>query len=245
MLDTRTLLAAILASLFVLPTVAAAQGGESRGFDIDWANRREIRNIHKRLFLKESRFQFSLYSGVIPNDEFFTYVPVGMRMDYYFSEDVALELSGAYLIGNTREESKLKSKVETGLEPSIAGVTVVLPQALIWQASIGTLWSPLHGKMGAFSSGLAHFDLGLAFGVVLLGSELLLEGEAKPKYRSTPDVGGYLGATLQFYLSRLIAVRIDYRHFFYGARNPQDEVRGVSYPLELSLGLSFFTSEPK
>ena len=248
MLNTRTLLAAILASLFALPAGAQetpAPEPESQGFDIDWANRRELRNIHKRLFLKESRFQFSLYSGVIPNDEFFTYVPVGMRMNYYFSEDLALEFGGAYLIGNTRDDSKLRLKVQDGLEPPIAGVTVVLPQALKWHVDLGTLWSPMHGKIGAFSSGLAHFDLGLAFGVVLLGTELLLEGEPEPKYRPIPDVGGYLGATLQFYLSRLIAVRVDYRHYFYGARDTKDDVRGVSYPIELSLGLSFFTSEPK
>lgn len=245
MLNTRKLLTAILIALAALPTAATAQENEGRAFDLEWAGRRDIRNIHKRLFLKDDRFQFSLYSGVVPNDEFFTYFPVGIRMDYYFSEDLAGELSGAYMIGSGRSKSALKNEVETGLEPKIYGVTVLLPQSLVWQASVGTLWSPMHGKMGAFSSGLAHFDLGLAFGVLLLGTDVQREGEPEAKYRTSPDVGGYVGATMQFYLSSMIALRFDYRHFFYNARDADDNSRGLSYPLELSLGLSFFTSEPK
>ena len=247
---TLKLLTALLAASILLPSTALAQdlpGDEPaateaakapptnpRKFDQFWAEKRQIRNIHKRLFLKDGRHEFTIYGGVIPNDEFWNYYPLGIRYDYYFSESLALEVSGSYIIS---ERAALEEYLETEV---VEGLKVELPQFLEWQAGAGVVWSPLHGKVSVFGSLLGHYDLGLAFGVMAIGTRLQKEGatEARPRV----DVGANVGATVRFYVHDLIALRFDYRHYFYTARDADDNTRGISFPLELSIGVSFFTS---
>lgn len=208
-------------------------------FDLYWASRREVRNIHKRLFLKDGRHEFTISGGVIPNDDFFVYFPVGLRYDYYFSEDLALEISGSYM-------PKMNSDLEDFLEKEFIDkiqLEVDLPQFLEWQAGAGVLWTPLHGKVAIFDTKLGHFDFGFELGVMAIGTRVQKEGadEAKPRV----DVGGNVGATVRFYLLDFLALRLDYRHYFYAARDADDNNRGLSFPAEISLGISFWTPAPR
>jgi outer membrane beta-barrel protein len=232
----------ILATLTLVPATASAQEDAvdplEEDFDMYWANNRDVTNIHKRLFLKDGRHEFTIFGGVIPNDDFFTYYPVGLRYDFYFSEDFAIEVSGAYFI---KQDSDLASFLQNDIAQG--SLEVDLPQFLEWQAGAGVLWTPIHGKVGAFGTRLGHFDFGIALGVMVLGTQHRLEGEAD--YKSRPDVGGNVGATARVYLTDFLALRVDYRHYFYAARDAQDNSRGVSFPAEISLGVSFFTSAPK
>jgi hypothetical protein len=76
-----------------------------------------------------------------------------------------------------------------------------------------------------------------------LGTNLQEEGATEATHR--PDVGGNVGATIRLYLADFLALRIDYRHYFYAGRDADDEVRGFSHAAEVSLGVSFFTAAPK
>ena len=76
-----------------------------------------------------------------------------------------------------------------------------------------------------------------------LGTDVQKEGVSEAEGRV--DVGGNVGATVRFYVHDYIALRVDYRHYFYNARDADDNSRGLSYPLELTFGLSFFTAAPE
>jgi outer membrane beta-barrel protein len=236
---TRLLVTAL--SILMIPAYATAQDSQTIDpqFDIYWAKRREVKNIHKRLFLKEGRHEFAIMGGIIPNDDFWTYYPVGMRYNYGFSEDLVLEVSGSYI---PHSETDLRNFLETEIVPG-GGLDVLLPQRLLFQAGLGVLWTPLHGKIAVFDTKLGHFDFGIAMGVMMLGTEVQPEG--KQDYEQRYDVGGNVGVTAKMYLSDFIAVRLDYRHYFYAARDADDDNNGLSYPAELSLGVSFFTEALK
>ncbi len=238
---THLKLLTLATALLVMPNIAGAQevppaAPLGKQFDRYWADKRDVRNIHKRLFLKDGRWEFAITGGVIPNDDFFTYYPLGARVNYYFSEDLAIELAGSYMI---KSNSELKNFLE---EELISGIEVELPQSLSWQAGAGVLWTPLHGKVAIFDTKLGHFDFGFALGVMALGSEVKKEGQTEATART--DVGGNLGATVRFYLLDFLALRVDYRHYFYNARDADDNSRGLSFPAEISLGVSFFTPAP-
>lgn len=233
-------LAFLLIGMLLIPGSVLAENSAppiDEQFDLYWAKRREIKNIHKRLFLKDGRHEFVLTAGIIPNDEFYTYYPVGIKYDYYFSEDFALELAGTYM---PHKKTDLQSFIEEDL---FSGIEVRLPQSLVWQSGIGVVWTPLHGKVAIFDTKLGHFDFGIALGVMALGSDVQQENTTDIKPRI--DVGGNVGATVRFYLNNFIAVRLDYRHFFFNGRNLDDKAAGLSYPAEISLGVSFFTAAPK
>ena len=54
------------------------------------------------------------------------------------------------------------------------------------------------------------------------------------------NISGNIGLGTRFYLNETIALRFDYRQYFYSA-----EGGGLSYPAELTLGVSFFTAAPE
>jgi outer membrane beta-barrel protein len=196
-----------------------------------WGNEmREVQVLQKRLYRKEDRWEFELMTGVIPNDEFTTYVPLGGRIDYFFAEDFGVELWGSYLI---RISSELEDFLEANFNQSLL---VELPQKLSWLAGANFLWSPIHGKIGFFTDKLAHFDMHLAFGVGVVGTDVTKLARTEAKV----DIAGNVGLGLRFFLSDSIALRFDYRQFFYAA-----DGGGLSHPAELTLGVSFFTSAPE
>jgi len=78
--------------------------------------------------------------------------------------------------------------------------------------------------------------MGIYFGAGVMGTKVYKGQAEKSKY----SVYGDIGAGFRFYLSGSTALRLDYRHFFYPA-----EGGGVSFPAEITLGFSLFTSAPK
>ena len=201
-----------------------------KAFDLYWGQKRDIRVIQKRLFLKESRWELGVMSGVIPNDDFWVYFPVGGYVSHFFSEDVGVELGGAYVLS---AKSDLKNFLEAN--PS---VRVELPQSLAWRAGINGLWSPFHGKVGLFTSKLLHFDFSAIFGVGAIGTNVLDPDTRQEKGKV--DISGNAGAGFRVWMSETLALRVEYRHYFYPA-----EGGGVSLPAEFSLALSFFTKGPE
>ncbi len=194
---------------------------------------REIETLQKRLFRKEDRHEFGIYFGVIPNDEFYSYYPLGLRWDYFFAEDFGVEVGGSYLI---RVESELESFLEDNFNESLL---VDIPQSLQWLASANFLWSPVHGKIGMFSDKLTHFDAHLAFGVGAIGTTVRQLGEEVSKV----DISGNVGLGLRFYLTEDIAMRFDYRQYFYPA-DPESG-GGLAHPVELTLTFSLWTAAPQ
>lgn len=234
---SRALTAALLAT--VAAPAMAADGDPSmedtRQLDdrlrLFWGNEiREVETLQKRLYRKESRWEFELFTGVIPNDEFYTYFPLGGRADYFFAEDFGVEVWGSYLI---RVSSELRDFLESNFNQSLI---VDIPQSLQWLAGANFLWSPIHGKFGIFTEKLAHFDMHLAFGVGAIGTTVRNLNEEKGKV----DIAGNVGLGMRFFLSDSIGLRFDYRQYFYPA-----EGGGLSHPAELTLGVSFLTSAPE
>jgi len=240
----RTLVLSPLLLLLLLMMAVPAQAGDDPTADVPFATpalddrllkywgteMREIETLQKRLFRKDSRHEFSLYFGVIPNDEFFSYYPIGGRWNYFFAEDFGIEVWGSYLI---RVKSELEEFLESNFNESLL---VDIPQSLQWLAGANFLWSPVHGKLGMFADKLAHFDAHLAFGVGAVGTTVRELGDEKGKV----DIAGNIGIGLRFYITRDIALRFDYRQFFYPA-----EGGGLSHPAELTLAISFWTSAPE
>ncbi len=229
---------------FAVPGTVLAQENDAkatqleRSLDKYWGEKREIRTIEKRLFRKDTRLQASLYGGVIPNDDFQLFVPMGLRFAYYLSEDIAVELSGAYALGF---QTRLKEFLTAEIEDKQVGAQVFLTQEYEWYGMVNMLWSPVHGKIGMFTSKLFHFDFYLAVGVGVMGVIADPPGQAAEPRSETP-IAANIGFGTMMYLTDYMALQLDYRHFFHEF---QGGGGGLSYPAEISLGLAFFTNAPE
>jgi outer membrane beta-barrel protein len=203
-----------------------------------WGSKRELRTIQKRQFMKDTRWAFSVFGGVIPNDDFQIYVPLGGRIAYYFSEDIGAEISGAYSL---RTETELRSFLKDQIEgQGGTSAEIFLTQTLDWYTTANILWSPFHGKMGAFTTKLFHFDFYVTLGAGVVGLTVDPPGAAgsSAEYK----IAGNVGVGAMMYVLDFMAVRLDYRHFFHEFAGGGG---GLSYPAEITAGVAFFTPAPK
>ena len=231
---------ALLLCLAVLPAAASAQGRSgdvgadeflgSLEDDLDafWSERRGIRVLQRRLFEKDGRLQLSLYTGIIPNDPYVSYFPIGGRLSYYISEPIGFELSGSWN-GDT-----LVSTTEIGDQFREAGYLFFPRDQQRWRANASVLWAPLYGKFSLLGRKIAHFDWNFAAGFGVLGVETPPEDRLnEPESEIKPEVLVGTGWTL--WLTQNWTLRLDYRQFIF-----QKSSGGVALPSELSLGVSYF-----
>ncbi len=224
--------------LLVCAWTPMSRGQEATPLDQEldkvWGQERDIRVIEKRAFEKDGRHEFSLLAGIIPNDPFFNYYPVGLRYDYYFLESLAVEVAGAYAF---HPESNLRSFITSTFKArGILGVR--LPQRVEWYAGANVYWAPIYGKLTIFTSKISSFDLGFILGAAAIGSHVEEGGVFKRK--SSPDVAGVAGLGFHFYLTDLLALRADYRHYVFKANDG-----GARFLAEITLGFAVFTAAPK
>lgn len=213
------------------------------GSRMDWAARREIRIIQKRDILKEARHGITAFAGVVPNDDFFAYVAMGLGYRYFFSEDFALNVRASY---TAPQKTSLESSL-TAPRPEGPGLEVRLPQTLLGYALAGVDWNLLHGKFGFFSTRLVEFDLALNFGVGAVYTKIIDQGKESTPFQVI-DPAANVGATLQVYLSNRWALGLDVTQLFYpklrdtfGAET-HPGAGGVSHPLAATLALTWFSA---
>ena len=206
-------------------------------FEKYWGEKVPVPSVYRRVYAQKGRHEGTLYSGVVPNDSFFAFFPIGLRYNWYPIEDLSIEVSGSYLFS---KRDDLQKFVETKM---LSAGDVGQTQTMDWNAAVGLTWTPLRGKVGAFNARLGHFDFGFAGGAAVLGTTIT--NATNPNGIAKVAGAGYLGATLRFYFTSFFALRVDYRHFMYKGVTMNEQGKevstGLAAPAEITLGFSFFT----
>jgi outer membrane beta-barrel protein len=192
-----------------------------------WAPRRGIQIVQPRLYEKVGRHEFTLFGGVIPNDPFLNYYPIGLRYDFYLIESLALEVDGSYIGDTFRSNSEL----EDFLQQFQANVDLLDQQR--WRAHFGINWSPFYGKIAFLGVKLIHFDFSLAAAFGVVGVRSLTEDRLAEEDEFKPE--GSLGAGFNFWINNTFSIRVDFRQFVF-----EKAGGGVSNPSEITLGFSVF-----
>ncbi len=159
--------------------------------------------VQARLVEKRRAFELVAFVGVIPNDAFLVYLPLGLRAAYHFSEQWAIELSF---------EANLS--VETGLreylEQHDAELRARLRDRQQLRSGASAVWSPVYGKL-AVGRAVLHFD-----GYLLGGAGVLRTAEAQEVAQPAairPDF--HLGAGLRGLFGSRWVVRLELRQYLY------------------------------
>lgn len=240
--------------IFVLCAfVPVAMGQESatpldQYLDKVWGQEREVKVIEKRVFEKDHRHEIGFHVGMIPNDPFFNYFPVGLRYDYFVMESLSIELAGAYV--PSMDSGVLSDLIKfsgDALDPSSN-----IPEKLEWYAGIDVYWAPIHGKVALLTSKLTSFDIGLLVGLGVIGTKIWAESqyETRLSYDGTVPFNLMLnvGVSTHWFLTDYLAVRLDYRHYIFPAypgEGGSEWGNGVRSLAELTIGLGYFTPAPK
>ncbi len=181
--------------------------------------------VRKRFFAKKRRHEFTIYSGIIPNDAFIRHATFGGQYTYHFSERLGLQLvNGAYAVSWQTEDYKRLQQFQPVVNPTKSFGTVDL------------ILTPVYGKMNFGSLNVLYFDL-----YVLGGAGLI---QTQNKTFPTLDIG--LGQ--RWYISKQSALRFEVRGYFYNDDTLVDpnnvivnnNTSSFRYNLNIGLGLSFF-----
>ncbi len=241
-LGLRTALVALLMVAFAPTAMAQTDGAEQeeerarlpdRADDdpLYWSDMRQIYTMQQRAFHKEGRFAATVYGGLIPNNIFEQYFPIGVRANYYLMENIGLELSSSYAL---RRATHLREIIRD--ESGIGASNVpLIGDSQVSHTTFGIKWSPVYGKFSFYDTGLYYFDI-YAFGgagAVVVQSQT--EYGTDPSTTVKPE--GVLGLGMAIYMGRHAGLRVDYRQFIFAKHA---DVGGVANPSEVSLGFSWF-----
>ncbi|MFB6264474.1 MAG: outer membrane beta-barrel domain-containing protein [Bradymonadaceae bacterium] len=215
----------------------AKKGKKQTGPDPDdphyWAKVRKVRTVQKREFQKVGRFAVTAYGGIIPNNIFERYFPVGVRLNYFILENIGVELSGSYAF---KKDTGLRATLNEPKGVGAKGVRVGDSQR--GHANFGITWSPFYGKMALYDDAIGYFDAYLFGGAGLVITKTPENlNQPKSKIPTTVKPEGVLGAGLAFYTLGHAAIRVDFRQF---AFQKVKGVGGVANPSEISLGFGWF-----
>jgi outer membrane beta-barrel protein len=220
----RLAAAALSLTLVVAASPAAAQDEEVVAPLLDPYWTRQVEVVQPRQVEKVHAVELVALAGVIPNDAFLVYIPLGLRAAYHLTERWAIELS---FEANIAVDTGLKDY----LERSDAQLRAQLRDRQQLRTSLSTMWSPLYGKL-ALGARALPFDLYVlgGVGIVRTGEEQAIGLDAAVR----PDF--HLGLGVRAFLGRRWLLRLEVRQYLY--LHPEDRTGrggGVGFPTEIAL----------
>jgi outer membrane beta-barrel protein len=197
------LITLIVTLVVAMPSRATAQHEEQVAPLLDRFWHPQVVAVQPRQVEKARAIELVGVVGVVPNDAFLIYMPLGFRGAYHLTEHWALELSFEYFL---RFETSLRQH----LEQNDAQLRARIRDSQEFRADLGLAWSPVYGKIAA-AGGVLHFDGYLVAGAGLV--RIAEEKELDLPAASRPDF--LLGAGLKLFFGRRWVVRFEYRQYLY------------------------------
>lgn len=230
------MVALVLGALWASP--AMAQSGLDQELEEYWATERDLNVLEDRLFNRADRFSAGLYVGLANSEPLFKYYPVGLRAGYSFSNNLSLEVSGAFMDADMlTRDTELSSFLRTRDQYDPARHSM---DRYKWRSNAMALWSPFYGKVAALQQKLIHFEINLGAGLGVVSKERPTVDRSDAESVVRPEVA--LGVGAHFYIGQDWVVRIDGRGFLnQGAELPTQDgfFERMAFPLEANFGFSY------
>ena len=188
-----------------------------------WGSRRKVKVVQKRLFEKDGRLELTPYGGVVPNDDFIVYIPLGARIGYHFSEAFTVEASYAYAVED-------RTDLATFLEEEKILKRADIQEIVKMYYNVNLLWSPIYGKISLLGLKLSHFETYFGMGVGLFHTKEIPADN--PNGNDANKLGGNTVFGFRWFITDNFNIRTDYRQYFF-----EKFKGGVSIPVELTLGV--------
>ena len=214
--------------------------------------------LTNRFFTKSERFEISPYFGYVPNNPFVSRYIGGLSVGYHFTEQFSAQ--GQLYYSPDLGEGDLK-----GLTKALVQIARTGPSGNSFQqpldkvtlaASFSGAWAPIYGKINLIGETVLSFDLYATVGLGMLSKTDYFavyddpgttnDAVALQHVGNEVKLSPSLGLGTNFYINRLMAIKLDGRFNFYIDNKPQYD---SSVPVTekrlynvfvASVGVSFF-----
>lgn len=207
----------------------------------------KIPPVAGQLFSKAGRVELTLSGNFSLDDAFYQKYFAGLKAGYHFNEFFSLSAQAA--AGFTRTTSStVLCPSNSGCHEASAYQLFQVPGNLKAVYGLEGSWSPIYGKLNAFSEKVGHFDMSLLAGVDLVAYKEVISSEQAAQMEQSgaaPPItrtwGGHLGLGARFFFSPWLALRAEVKDYLFRIEIPNSGTdKKLQNQLFTEIGLSFF-----
>jgi outer membrane beta-barrel protein len=226
------------------------------------------RAVENRFFLKEKRFELAPMVGYVPNNPYARRFTAGVGLAYHFNETIAAQAQVFYapdlvegdvkgLVGVLLQRAfNSSSDAEVEFQQPLDKVTL--------GANFGVLWAPFYGKINLVGETVLNMDFYVYGGAGIVSKNNYFAQFDEAGAAATPPdpvilnavgsevkVAPYVGLGQNYFLSRSVSFKLDFRSALWVDNkpqyNPEIEVteQRVYNNVILSGGVAFFLPNMK
>jgi outer membrane beta-barrel protein len=188
------------------PAAGADKSGKMDVSDLEkkyWAAKdTDFNVVQNRLFSKANRLALTLNYGMYVSEPWSQGPTYGANLNYFFSERYGIEL--AYSKTDSQDNDATQSlKANQGGAPN--------HDKMKGYYGVGFNWVPFYAKMSVLNSSIIYFDMSFTPGVGIMQYQQQKDDGNVDK--TAPAVS--LAVTQHFFLTKWLALRLDYKNFWY------------------------------
>jgi len=198
--------------------------------------RAEKKAVENRFFLKQNRFEISPQLGYVPNNPFARRYLGGATIAFHTSE--VLSFQAQVLYSPDLGLNDVKGLTDVLLQRAFQADSGTSFQQPLDKAALtgafGVAWSPLYGKISLIGETVLNFDFYLFGGAGIVSKRNFVATydptvEAGRPVSLVSDINGasevkfapYVGVGQNYFVNRLMALKLDVRAAFYVDNKPQ------------------------
>ncbi|MBC8068244.1 MAG: outer membrane beta-barrel domain-containing protein [Deltaproteobacteria bacterium] len=189
----------------------------------------QISVIQRQRMLKKKRFELMPQFGISVNDPYVRHYTLGLDLNYWFHNRMAVGITGTGLIG-AKTPRYNNIRFQEGL--------LLTANKVLWQASLNFTYNPFYGKIAIFNRALLHWEGSVTIGGGATQTQVLPRYEAIHEPFRTVTGGGQFGLNGRFYTRRIdwLSVNAGVRTWIYADkqepinRGPDDGLGGIDDP---------------
>jgi outer membrane beta-barrel protein len=222
-------LAGVLVSPLIERSAFALQGGEDPAL---------LPVLVDKRFSGKGRLQTSVMFSTSMVTKFVEGIGFELGAQYAFSDLLAVGVSGGYFFSGETSIMKEVRENFPSQEPPLSDL-----YQFNWTGGLDVMFVPIYGKMSFASEFDPSFDLYFIGGGGVAGTKRTIAEGSRSKIAPVFNVG----FGLRFYFTKMVALRLEFRDYFYpdpGANDPENsepgtEVGGLTWHLHFQAGLQF------
>jgi len=154
----------------------------------------QINVVQRQRMLKKKRFELQPQFGISINDPYVRHYTIGLDVNYWFHNRMAVGLTGTGFIG-AKTPRYNNIRFQEGL--------LLTANKVLWQGSLNFTYNPFYGKIAIFNRALLHWEGSVTVGGGATQTQVLPRYEAIHEPFRTVTGGGHFGLNGRFYTKRV------------------------------------------
>lgn len=174
----------------------------------------KILAVQQRFIIKKRRAEIMPFWGVTLNDQFVKHPGLGMAINYYITEVMAIGVNGQYFGGIDKFDFNVDSAFNAQVRRA-ARVGVPLTE-YAWSAAANFTYVPANGKFAGFQNFIFHYDAYVVGGIGVLSTRPIpvIDPDFRDfSYKPKPAFNAGIG--LKIFFNRWFAAVLEVRDYIF------------------------------